>query len=158
MAGLGLGLISFVSVFVILPFAAGTIFLLLMPVAILNGIIGYVGGRRRSVWIPILGPTLLIVASQTWNAMNNPYGWPRSGPPGYYFEWWGLAILIPGVFVSYASSFLMCAVSIRNPKPGLRCVTCEYLLIGLREARCPECGTGFDAGLLGSDQTREDAG
>jgi hypothetical protein len=30
-----------------------------------------------------------------------------------------------------------------------RCVSCDYLLIGLCSPRCPECGTPFDAGLLG---------
>ena len=34
-----------------------------------------------------------------------------------------------------------------------RCAACDYLLIGLREARCPECGRSFDPSLLnaGSD-------
>lgn len=32
--------------------------------------------------------------------------------------------------------------------PGPRCDRCGYLLIGLTEARCPECGHPFDARLL----------
>ncbi len=34
-----------------------------------------------------------------------------------------------------------------------RCVQCGYTLGGLNEARCPECGTGFDGGeIMGSER------
>jgi ribosomal protein L37E len=35
-----------------------------------------------------------------------------------------------------------------NPRPSDRCRQCGYLLIHLTEARCPECGTGFDPARL----------
>ncbi len=35
----------------------------------------------------------------------------------------------------------------RLPQEG-RCGKCGYLLRGLRDARCPECGKPFDASLL----------
>ncbi len=36
----------------------------------------------------------------------------------------------------------------RRAKPG-RCYECGYLLVGLPEPRCPECGTPFDPDDLG---------
>ena len=33
-----------------------------------------------------------------------------------------------------------------RPMPSARCLDCDYLLHGLHEARCPECGRGFDLG------------
>ena len=35
----------------------------------------------------------------------------------------------------------MCAVT---PPAGSRCLHCDYLLDGLDEAKCPECGGTFD--------------
>ena len=37
-----------------------------------------------------------------------------------------------------------------KPRPGNECEQCGYLLIGLPEPRCPECGTPFDPAMLGS--------
>ena len=37
----------------------------------------------------------------------------------------------------------------RTRKEGARCVKCSYLLKGLPEPRCPECGTPFDDAVAG---------
>lgn len=39
-----------------------------------------------------------------------------------------------------------------------RCVQCGYLLTGLPEARCPECGTAFNPADLEEDRGRQESG
>lgn len=37
----------------------------------------------------------------------------------------------------------------RPPAGELKCPQCGYLLYGLQEPRCPECGTAFDPAMIG---------
>ncbi len=55
-----------------------------------------------------------------------------------------------GLVFTVGSLPLVIAVTRRVPRytNPWRCAGCGYLLYGLREPRCPECGTPFDAALL----------
>lgn len=60
------------------------------------------------------------------------------------FLWMGAAYILGMVFPGL--------LAFRLPKPMPKpweCGKCGYLLFGLTEPRCPECGTGFDPSLIG---------
>ncbi|MBK8268298.1 MAG: hypothetical protein IPK83_08335 [Planctomycetes bacterium] len=120
------------------------LFLIIAGWLLLNGLIGYVGGRRGRLAIAVLGPMALVAAGLIYTSLTNPYGGLRSAPPGTYPEWWGLAIIIPMATVAFGISFVMAAMGIRIVEERGRCRSCDYLLKGLAEPRCPECGTDFD--------------
>ena len=50
---------------------------------------------------------------------------------------------------------LRCASALRLPPAEAECETCGYLLYGLVEPRCPECGTPFDRERLLAAPPRE---
>lgn len=57
-----------------------------------------------------------------------------------------LLILLATVILSF------CEKPAKDARPGC-CLKCGYLLTGLRDARCPECGTRFDPSLLTRSNT-----
>jgi hypothetical protein len=69
-----------------------------------------------------------------------------------------LMILIPyGVFGFVGLQLHMRAVrrSIRRAMPEF-CVKCGYCLVGLKDPRCPECGTPFDPLIPRSQERMEE--
>ena len=59
------------------------------------------------------------------------------------FSWLGGAYILLMVFAGRVAW----KAAPRTPDPS-RCTICGYLLFGLHEPRCPECGTPFDPRLL----------
>ena len=73
-------------------------------------------------------------------------------------DYWPLLALVQYFLIGYALDFAwgrwVRGVRKGNDTFGERCVKCGYLLRGLPENRCPECGTPFEpaAGERGPDQ------
>lgn len=131
----------------------------LIPPMLVAGVCGLLGGWRRS-WRVAVGPIVILLAAfVVYDLLNNPYGYAalwdvyvrrRPPPPSlmYFHTWaqlWQLAVipLMPAVAL-----FVYGVVrSLRDSQRPQRdkCLTCGYSLRGLTAARCPECGTEFDA-------------
>lgn len=73
------------------------------------------------------------------------------------FVWWGLLIDILMAISAFGMSFMMAALGIRIVARRGRCRACDYLLTGLTEPRCPDCGTAFDASEVEADGAVEEA-
>ena len=69
----------------------------------------------------------------------------------YYFPIWPL--LIPGACLVAAACWKNRS---RSPAIPGSCPKCGYDLTGLREPRCPECGTTFDPSLLDRKSCQDD--
>jgi hypothetical protein len=71
----------------------------------------------------------------------------------------GLLWLLGG----WAAAALVMLYAAHRLKPVVRrlegkCVRCGYMLRGLREPRCPECGTPFNPADLADDRARQESG
>jgi hypothetical protein len=66
-------------------------------------------------------------------------------------------LCIGGVYLAGAAPLSVLAWR-RGPEKHhpMMCVKCGYLLYGLTEARCPECGTPFDRELLAGHASNRD--
>ena len=71
---------------------------------------------------------------------------PRSEPPavGVWGSWWVTVLSFVAIWLVSVGVAAICATAIHHlfGKPRLepRCAQCGYLLLGLSEDRCPECG------------------
>ena len=71
---------------------------------------------------------------------------PRSGPSpvGAWGTWWATALSFVAIWLVSVGVASVCVGSLRllwTPRLGPVCQRCGYLLLGLRDDRCPECGS-----------------
>lgn len=91
----------------------------------------------------LLGKRLGYVYFQSGGYFKDMQGRVFSGPPAW-FDWlWSFALgwgtYLPPLLAALLAYHLLSA---RRPRPDghTRCGPCGYILKGLREPRCPECG------------------
>jgi uncharacterized paraquat-inducible protein A len=93
---------------------------------------------------PILTAVAVLWIIRAWQLTDNP-GMVLIYPFGC-----SLLVGVAGVFVAAAAGLRCFYIRRqleppkRRPASALRCAKCGYLLYGLPEPRCPECGTPFD--------------
>ena len=82
---------------------------------------------------------ILLLTAVTYGGVS---GSSTGGLVFFFAPWWFLL----GGPILFAVCLAIVLVRSRSVKSdGLpRCRKCGYLLVGLRDPRCPECGTGFD--------------
>jgi len=125
-------------------------------------LVGLLGEWRRS-WILTLSLTITcLVAYIVHNIQTSPYGYQAvfdmyiRGQPApfglnYYHSWFQLRdvtilVLCPGVAITVHALIERRRYSkLESASLSARCERCNYLLRGLVENRCPECGLHFDS-------------
>lgn len=110
---------------------------------------------RTLAGILAVGPMLLI--GTCWHVEQSGLGYGEENLPKV------LPFLLLACFSIVLTVLLtptVLAMAIRELRDGVRaksglCVECGYNLTGLRDPRCPECGTPFDPNLLRQDKAKE---
>lgn len=120
-----------------------------------------------NVFMPLLAAALAVVYPRVWTALLGALlatisfqlglGMVRA-PNVFRWPLWGTLYAIEPIMVAACIGYAMVgAVMVVLVSPwrtvgiadaALRCKSCGYLLIGLKQARCPECGAAFDASSI----------
>ena len=130
------------------------------------GLFGVIGGWRRNWWVTLGLTCAGLSAYVVYDVQTNPLGYRvildtllLGRPPAglRYYDSWSLllqaTILLLCPAVAIISHALIDHWRFRKWESlarAARCEGCGYLLRGLIECRCPECGRPFDA-----DQVKE---
>lgn len=103
-----------------------------------------------TLWIRGLGVVLIsavllsLTSSVLFPEWTDAYPPPPSSLPGTML---GIAVWVVAIGLG-VFDLVLALRRARRRQEELRCGNCGYLLKGLRDPRCPECGTPFDPGLL----------
>ena len=100
-----------------------------------------------AVLVPWILWGILFIINHTRSVLLRPPSWTISPIISFLGSgWWFFGLLLVTL-----ANLLLAVHRLKRLVPSdgpPRCRQCDYLLIGLNEPRCPECGTAFDLSLL----------
>lgn len=134
----------------------------LFPMAVILG--AFASARRAQSLFPFAIYGLAIVAVKMYDYSSDA---TRPGRGGVFYRYDEIQEIVWWSIISISTAMLCCGAAvlrqrISDPRPRIekpqRCGRCGYLLFGLTEPRCPECGEGFSLPMFGganADQPHE---
>jgi predicted RNase H-like HicB family nuclease len=133
----GVAAVCWVSIIAVAALGAKTVVVAGPFIAALGSVVIVLGGIGRYRWAVVLGVSHLAICV-AFVAMVNL---ARLSPRSAYVPF--LCVGVPYVIGLTAATVWASRRVPRQERPW-ECDGCGYLLVGLSEPRCPECGLGFD--------------